>query len=394
MNQVQSLIDDTIGAQLEKIKGIRNHLHMNPELSFEEYNTSIYVKSILTKAGIDYTEGWVKTGILAKIVGKKPGITRAIRSELDALPIQEESEKAYASTIPNKMHACGHDVHTACVLGAALVLNELRDYIEGTVLFVFQPGEELLPGGASLMIKEGIFVTDKPEYIIAQHVYTELEAGKVGLCGGQYMASSDELYISLRGKGGHGALPHNCVDTILMTAHVITALQSLVSRYSNPIIPSVLTIGKINSTGGATNIIPDEVKLEGTFRTLDEKWRKEAHVQITKTIEKVAESFGGTAEVEVRHGYPFLYNNPALTEKVKRSLQEIHGEENIIDIPRRMTSEDFAYYSQVMPACFIRLGVSNKELGITHGIHTPKFDVDEKAIEVGVKNMVGLLMTL
>jgi amidohydrolase len=394
MKELHEKILATIDEQKEKIKGIRNHMHMNPELSFEEFNTSAYIKAILEEAGIEYKDNWVKTGIVAKIIGGKPGATRAIRSELDALPIQEESDKAYKSTVKNKMHACGHDVHTACVLGAALVLNEFKATLEGTILFVFQPGEELLPGGASLMLQEGIFQEDKPEYIIAQHVYTDLEAGKVGICSGQYMASSDELYITLRGKGGHGALPHQCIDTILMSAHVITALQSLVSRYSNPIVPTVLTIGKINSIGGATNIIPEEVKLEGTFRTLDEKWRKEAHTQIKQCIEKIAESFGGKSEIEIRHGYPFLYNNPVLTSKVKNRLQQLHGKDMVVDIPQRMTSEDFAYYSQIMPSCFIRLGVSNKELGIIHGIHTSKFDIDEKAIEIGVKNMVGLMIDL
>jgi amidohydrolase len=388
--EINELIKKEVRLQISKIKEIRNHIHQNPELSFEEYETSEYVKSILKSEGIDFTDGWVKTGIVAKIVGPKPGKIRALRSELDALPIQEDSEKAYKSKNENKMHACGHDVHTACLIGAALVINKMKAELEGTILFVFQPGEELLPGGASLMLAEGVFEEDKPEYIIAQHVYTEMEAGKVGICSGQYMASSDELYLTIKGKGGHGALPHNCVDTILMTSHIITSLQSIVSRKSNPILPSVLTIGKINSIGGATNIIPDEVRLEGTFRTMDEKWRKEAHIQIKKIVEEVASGFGGEAEVQIRAGYPCLYNNPILTSKVNASLIEIHGEHQIEEIPKRMTSEDFSYYSQEMPACFIRLGVRNEKLGIVNGIHTPKFDIDEKALEIGTLNMVKM----
>jgi amidohydrolase len=388
--EVNEKIKEEVSLQLSKIKEIRNHIHKNPELSFEEYETSAYVKSILRSEGIDFTDGWVKTGIVAKVVGLKPGKIRALRSELDALPIQEDTEKPYKSCKENKMHACGHDVHTACLLGAALVINRMKVELTGTILFVFQPGEELLPGGASLMLAEGIFKEDKPEYIMAQHVYTEMEAGKVGICSGQYMASSDELYITVKGVGGHGALPHNCVDTILMTSHIITALQSIVSRKSNPILPSVLTIGKINSIGGATNIIPDEVKLEGTFRTMDEEWRKEAHIQIKQIIQEVALGFGGRAEVEIRNGYPCLYNNPILSSKVKANLIEMHGENHVEDIPKRMTSEDFSYYSQEIPACFIRLGVRNEKLGIVSGIHTPKFDIDEYALEIGTLNMVKL----
>lgn len=388
--EIDKKIKEEVNLHINKIREIRQHLHQNPELSFEEYETSQYVKSILKSAAIEYTDGWVKTGIVAKIKGSRPGITRALRAELDALPIQEDSNKDYKSVKENKMHACGHDVHTACVLGAAIVLSKMKEELAGTILFVFQPGEELLPGGASLMLAEDVFKEDKPEYIIAQHVYTEMEAGKVGICGGQYMASSDELYITVRGRGGHGALPHDCVDTILMTSHIVTALQSIVSRRSNPIIPSVLTIGKINSVGGATNIIPDEVKLEGTFRTMNEDWRKEAHMHIKKIIEEVAAGFGGSVDVEIRNGYPCLYNNPSLAAKVKVKLEEIHGKEHVIDIPKRMTSEDFAYYSQVMPSCFIRLGVRNDALGITHGIHTPQFDIDEKALEIGTINMIKL----
>jgi amidohydrolase len=388
--EINELIKKEVGKQISKIKEIRNHIHQNPELSFEEYETSEYVKSILQAEGIDYTDGWVKTGIVAKIVGLKPGKTRALRSELDALPIQEDSDKSYRSAKDNKMHACGHDVHTACLLGAAIVINSMKAEVAGTILFVFQPGEELLPGGASLMLAEGVFKEDNPEYIIAQHVYTEMEAGKVGICSGQYMASSDELYITIKGKGGHGALPHNCVDTILMTSHIITSLQSIVSRKSNPILPSVLTIGKINSIGGATNIIPDEVKLEGTFRTMDEKWRKEAHIQIKKIVEGVSSGFGGSADLEIRNGYPCLYNNPSLSSKVKANLIEIYGSNQVEDIPKRMTSEDFSYYSQEIPACFIRLGVRNEKLGIVNGIHTPKFDVDENSLEIGTINMVKL----
>ncbi len=380
--------------KFEKVKAIREHLHSHPELSFEEYNTSEYVKNCLSEMGIQYKDGYVKTGIVAKIVGNKPGKTRALRSELDALPINELNEVAYKSTIANKMHACGHDVHSACLLGAAMILNECKEELEGTVLFVFQPGEELLPGGASLMLKEGIFEEVKPDHIIAQHVFPEMEAGKVGLCSGQYMASSDELYITVKGKGGHGALPHTTVDTILVASHIITSLQSVVSRNSNPIVPSVLTIGKINSVGGATNVIPDEVRIEGTFRTLDEDWRRKAHNIIERIIKDTASSFGASADIEIRHGYPCLNNDPLVTGNVKERLVEILGKDNVMDLPKRMTSEDFAYYSQTMPACFYRLGVGNEAKGIKHGIHTPYFDIDSEALSVGMKTMAYLALTV
>ncbi len=376
-----------------QLNDIRKHLHKNPELSFEEYNTSFFIKELLSKSNISFTEDWVKTGIVAKIKGKKPGPTIALRAELDALPIQELSRHDYVSQIEGKMHACGHDVHMTCILGAAMMVNELKDDLKGEVLFVFQPGEEKLPGGASLMLQEGIFDEGKPEYIIAQHVFPDLEVGKVGICSGQYMASADEIYISIKGKGGHGALPHLCIDTVLVSSHIIVALQSLVSRYSNPLIPSVLTIGKINSLGGATNIIPDEVKLEGTFRTMDENWRRKAHQLITKIIDEICHSFGATAEVDIKVGYPCLFNDEALAKIMKNKMAEYLGEQNVVEIPKRMTSEDFAYFSQIMPSFFYRLGTRNESKDTAHGVHTPYFDIDKKALEVGAGLMAYLVLS-
>lgn len=389
-NQILEFIKERSKAIHQELIDIRNHLHKYPELSFEEFNTSIYIKSILDKYGIGYTDNWVKTGIVAEINGELEGEMVALRSELDALPIQELNEVPYKSLNKGVMHACGHDVHATCLIGAAIMLNELKSYIKGKIVFIFQPGEEKLPGGASLMLKEGIFEAVKAKSIIAQHVYPSLEAGKVGICSGQYMASADEIYITVEGKGGHGALPHLCIDPIIIASQIILGLQTLVSRNGNVQTPSVLTIGKINSEGGATNIIPHKVMLEGTFRTMDETWRYEAHSKIKSLIEQTAIAHGGKAFVDIKVGYPSLNNDKKLSEDIHGYMIKYLGVDHVIRIPQRMTSEDFSFFSNIMPACFYRLGVGNAERGIVNGVHHPNFDVDEKAIEIGA----GLLAWL
>ncbi len=327
------------------------------------------------------------------IKGKNPDEkVIALRADFDALPIEEANEVVYKSENPGVMHACGHDVHTASLLGTARILQELRDEFAGTIKLIFQPAEEKLPGGASLMIAEGVLENPAPGGIYGQHVHPPLEAGTVGFRSGMYMASADELFLTVRGKGGHGAMPHNGNDPIVITAHIITALQQVVSRNADPTIPSVLTLGKINSTGGATNIIPDEVKLEGTFRTMNETWRSEAHEKMVRIAEGIAESMGGTCDFEVMKGYPFLVNDEALTARAKNAAVAFLGAENVVDLPIRMTAEDFAYYSQKMPACFYRLGTGNRARGITSPVHTPTFDIDEKALETGVGLMTWLAL--
>ncbi len=359
----------------------RRHIHANPELSFEEYETSQYIASILTALGIDYTDGWAKTGIVAVIKGKKPKKkVVALRADIDALPIQEKNRVPYKSKNKGVMHACGHDVHTANMLGAAAILHGLRDKFEGTVKIIFQPGEEKLPGGASLMIKEGVLDNPKPDLIMALHVHPPLEVGKVGFRPGVYMASADELYVSIKGKGGHAAVPQNCIDPILISSHLITALQQVVSRRANPNIPSVLSFGKINSIGGATNIIPNEVKLEGTFRTFDEAWRKQAHKIMKSTAETLAASMGGSCEFTIAKGYPFLLNNESLTEQMHQEAKTYLGDEQAVSLPIRMTAEDFAFYSHQIPACFFRLGTGNKKRRITSHVHTDTFNIDEEAL--------------
>lgn len=367
------------------IVDIRRHLHKYPELSFEEKETGKYIAGKLDEFGIDFTTGWVENGIVGMINHEKSNIgVIALRADIDALPITEENNVNYRSVNSGVMHACGHDVHASSLLGVAKILKDLQDEIDGCIKLIFQPGEEKLPGGASMMIKEGVLKDPAPRMILGQHVHPPLEVGKVGIKEGMYMASADEVYVTIKGKGGHAALPHECVDTILMTSHVISSVQQIVSRNCNPNIPCVLSFGKINSKGGATNIIPDEVYLEGTFRTMDEKWRAKAHRLIEKNIKGVVEAMGGSCEVNIIKGYPFLYNNVSLTTKVRSWMKEYLGERNVIDLPIRMTGEDFSYYSQQIDACFYRLGTGNSLKGITSPVHTSTFDIDEKALEISI----------
>jgi amidohydrolase len=372
------------------VVSLRRHIHQHPELSFHEYETQAFVENKLREIGILDIEHKATTGIVALIKGKNPEKkVVALRADMDALPIEEQNDVPYKSQKHGVMHACGHDVHTSSLLGAAMILNGLKDHFEGTVKLLFQPGEEKLPGGASIMIKEGALQKPAPSHIIGQHVMPLLPAGKIGFREGLYMASTDELYVTVKGKGGHGAMPHLNIDPVLITANIITSLQQLVSRRANPIVPSVLSFGKVIANG-ATNVIPNEVKMEGTFRTLDEAWRAEAHILMVKMAEGIAESMGGSCEFEVRRGYPFLYNEIGLTKRTKEYAREYVGYDNVVDLDIWMAAEDFAYYSQEMPACFYRLGTRNDERGITSSVHTPTFDIDETALETGAGLMAWI----
>jgi amidohydrolase len=384
-------IKERVVSYHEERVAIRRHLHAHPELSFQEQETARYISEQLTAFGVSHETGIADTGVVALIKGRNPDKkVIALRADIDALPITEANDVPYKSKNVGVMHACGHDVHTTSLLGAARVLQELKDEFEGTVKLIFQPGEEKLPGGASLMIKAGALENPQPKGIFGQHVHPPLEAGKVGFRAGMYMASADELHVRVRGKGGHGALPHQNIDPILITSHIVVALQQIVSRNANPLIPSVLTFGKINSAGGATNVIPEEVKIEGTFRTLNEEWRFEAHKKMKYMAEQIAIGMGGTCDFEVEVGYPMLYNEERLTANARTYAEAYLGKENVVELPMRLTGEDFAYYSQVMPACFYRLGTGNVERGITSSVHTPTFDIDEDALKVGVGLMVWL----
>lgn len=374
-------IQDLSAQVYQDVIEFRHHIHANPELSFKEFETAAFIREKLTAWGIEF-KTMANTGVVGLIEGSIPSDkVIALRADTDALPIKEITDKPYKSKIDGVMHACGHDVHTSSLLGTAYILSQLKNEFAGTVKLIFQPGEELLPGGASIMIKEGVLQNPTPQAIIGQHVMPFIQTGKVGFRSGIYMASTDELYVTVKGKGGHGAQPHQNIDPVLITAHIIVALQQIVSRNADPRLPTVLSFGKINANG-ATNIIPGEVKLEGTFRTLNESWRKEAHRLMKKMAEGIAESMGGSCEFNIMNGYPFLINEPNLTANARVFAEDYLGANNVVDLDMWMAAEDFAYYSQVTNACFYRLGTGNTEKGTTNSVHTPNFDIDEDALTI------------
>lgn len=388
---LKELIREKAAGLLPDIIKIRRHLHAHPELSFEEFKTSEYIRNILTGQQIKFTEQWVRTGIVAEVGNTENYVqTIALRADIDALPIQETNDVPYKSVNAGVMHACGHDVHTSCLIGALIILNSLEVKWKNRTIGIFQPGEEKLPGGASLMIGEGLIDNYKPEAIFGLHVLPQMEAGNVGICPGKSMASSDEIYITIQGIGGHAAMPHLAIDPILIAADVLSGIQKVVSRHANPMIPTVLSFGKINSIGGATNVIPDEVKIEGTFRTMDENWRREAHQIMRTYIQNTAEASGGKADVDIRKGYPCLINDDRLYAYGQQKLMELLDKNHVLDVPARMTSEDFAYYSQQIPSLFFRLGTGNRLKKITSPVHTSSFDADESALETGMAAMAYL----
>ncbi len=387
---------------IEKIKNLaklsanqivanRRYLHSNPELSFQEYNTAKFIAEQLNSLNLS-PQSMANTGIVAMIEGKNPqSKVIALRADIDALPIIEANNVVYKSKNQGVMHACGHDAHTASLLGTAHILNELKDSFEGTIKLIFQPAEEKAPGGASIMIKEGVLQNPAPQSIIGQHVAPLIPIGKIGFREGMYMASTDELFITVRGKGGHAAMPEFLIDPVLIASHIIVALQQVVSRNFSPKIPAVLSIGKVIANG-ATNIIPNEVTMEGTFRTMNEEWRAIAHTKMKKIAEGIAESMGGSCEFTIMKGYPFLVNEPALTRRMRQAATDFMGQENIIDLDLWMAGEDFAFYSQQIDACFYRLGTRNEARGIVSGVHTPTFDIDESALEIGAGLMAWLAL--
>jgi amidohydrolase len=361
----------------------RRHLHENPELSYQEYNTARFVAEKLQSFGVPFKEGVATTGLVAEIKGKNPEKKSiALRADMDALPITEENSVPYKSKVAGVMHACGHDVHTASLLGTAKILNSVKGQFEGTVRLLFQPGEEKNPGGASYMIRDGALLNPQPAGIIGQHVFPLLPVGKIGFREGMYMASCDEIYLKVIGKGGHAAAPELAVDPILIASHIIIALQQVISRNASPKQPTVLSFGNIIGKG-ATNIIPNEVNIAGTFRAMNEEWRASALIKIKKMAESIAEGMGGACEVEVSKGYPYLENNPGLTRRIKNAAQAYVGHENVVDIDITLGAEDFAYYSQVIPASFYRLGTSNPAKGVSSYVHTPTFNIDEDALKIG-----------
>ncbi|HEV7329705.1 MAG TPA: M20 family metallopeptidase [Flavisolibacter sp.] len=367
---------------------VRRHLHAHPELSYQEFETSKYIQQKLTEYNIPF-EIKATTGVIGLIKGKNPDArTIALRADMDALPITEENDVSYKSLTPGVMHACGHDVHTTCLLGAAKILSETKDEWEGTVKLIFQPGEERNPGGASLLIKEGVLENPAPGAIFGLHVNPQLEVGKLSFRSGKVMASADELYITIRSKGGHAAAPHLTADTILIASNLIVSLQQVISRNCNPLSPSVLSICSFQG-GFTTNVIPSEVKLMGTFRAMDEEWRFRAHDIIHKHTTELVHAMGAEADIHIDVGYPTVYNHEGLHTEALKIAEAFMGSAGVEETEVRMGAEDFGFYSQKIPGCFYRLGTANKAKGITSGVHTPTFNIDESAIETGMGMMAS-----
>lgn len=361
----------------------RRYLHTNPELSFQEYNTAKFVAQKLKDIGLSPQEGIANTGVVALIEGRNPSSkVIGLRADMDALPIFEKNDVPYKSQNEGVMHACGHDAHTSSLLGTAKILHQLRDDFEGTVKLVFQPAEEKAPGGASIMIKEGVLENPAPNSMLGQHVAPNIPVGKIGFREGMYMASTDEIYMTIKGKGGHGAMPDQLIDPVLIASHVIVSLQQIISRNRKPANPSVLSFGRFIADG-VTNVIPNEVTIQGTFRCMDEEWREDGLRRMKKMAEGITEAMGGVCDFEIVKGYPFLKNHPELTRRIKAEATTFMGAENIIDLDLWMAGEDFAFYSQVVDSCFYRLGTRNEARGIISGVHTPTFDIDEAALEIG-----------
>ena len=362
----------------------RIHLHSHPELSYEEYETMKYVSGELDKMGVIHTSGVADTGIVATIESNDPTSRfMALRADLDALPIQELNDVPYASCNPGVMHACGHDVHTTSLLGAAHILSKNKDQWKGTVRLIFQPGEEQLPGGASLMVAEGVLKNPVPSHILGSHVFPELPAGHVGMRPGTYMASADEIHLTIVGKGGHAALPENQSNPLIVASEIILALEKFMNERPDPSIKTVLAFGFIEGLG-ATNVIPNEVHLKGTFRSLNETWRYEVHKEVKSIVEEICQKRGATADLRIPVGYPSVYNDPDLTARMKSSAIAFLGKEKVHDLPVRMTAEDFSFYAREIPGCFYRIGTSSPISDLGHsGLHTPHFDVDEDALKLG-----------
>jgi hippurate hydrolase len=368
---------------------IRRHLHAHPELSYQEFETSKFIQDKLKAFNIHY-QVMAETGVIGLIEGKNPNSrVIALRADMDALPILEANQVPYASQNKGIMHGCGHDVHTTCLLGAARILQETKDQWEGTVKLIFQPGEERNPGGASLLIKEGVLKNPEVQGIIGLHVHPGLPAGKLSFRSGRVMASADELYFTIKSEGGHAAAPHLTADTILIASQLIVSLQQLISRNCDPFSPSVLSICSFQG-GHTTNVIPSEVHLKGTFRAMDETWRYKAHELIKKLATGLVTSMGATVDVHIDVGYPSVNNQAALTNTCRTLAEELIGKDLVEETELRMGAEDFGHYTQMIPGCFYRLGVRNEAKGITHNVHTPLFDADESAIKTGMAMMAWL----
>ena len=388
--ELKEVITTKVSAIYEKIKGYREHLHQNPELSYKEFNTMEYVAAKLKEIGIPYEKGVAGTGIIGIIRSSKHSENQAcigLRADLDALPIQEQNTASYKSKVDGVMHACGHDVHTSILLGAAEILFELREDLEHPVKLIFQPGEEKNPGGASLLIEAGVLENPKVKEMYALHVFPELEVGKLGMRSGLYMASCDELHLEIIGVGGHGAMPEKCINPILIGSEFIIEAQNIIHKSCPKEVPCVISFGHFDALG-ATNVIPERAEIKGTFRTMNEEWRGKAAILLMDLANNLENKYKGNVNLEISKGYPFLKNDEELTEKLKTKFESFFGPEKIEGLALRMTSEDFSFYSQTIPVCFFRLGVGNKEKGIIYSVHHPKFDIDSACLKTGMLAMI------
>ena len=388
---MKQLIKAKCDAYFDEVVAIRRQLHQHPELSFCEKETAELIKKCLASKNIEFQSDIAGFGVVATIKGAVrtdrvcPII--ALRADMDALPIQEQKDLPYRSVNSGVMHACGHDAHVAMLLGTAFILNELKDKFSGTIKLIFQPGEEKLPGGASLMIKEGVL--NDVDLIIGQHVYPDLPCGEVGFHAGAYMASSDEVNITVKGRGGHAAKPAERDNAVLAAAKIVTKLSELYPENGDVL----LAFGGFHADG-TYNVIPSEVNLKGTMRTFDEEKRKALKDNILKAAKEIASEYGCEADVFIEQGYPSLKNDVDLTEKCAGLAKEILGESKVKELPQLMTAEDFAWYSQKVPACFYRLGTSNPEKGIDSKQHTSTFDIDENSMKFGMETMTFLTINL
>jgi amidohydrolase len=390
MQALKKKIQQLAEYNFTEIVKIRRHIHQNPELSNQEYKTAAFISETLKSFGIEHKSGVFETGIVGLIRGKNPDKkVVALRADMDALPVLEKNDVDYKSQNKGVMHACGHDVHTASLLGAAKILNQIKDEFEGSIKLIFQPAEEKIPGGAKFMIEEGVLMDPPVDTVLGMHVFPELEVGTVGFKTGKYMASSDEITLTVKGKGGHAAMPNILVDPILIASHIIVALQQIVSRQANYAIPTVLSFGEIIADG-TFNVIPNEVLIRGTFRAFDENWRKQAHESIRKMAKGIAQGMGGDCDVFIDHGYPFLVNDEQVTQQAFRSAQEYLGKDQVEELALRTTGEDFAYFAQALPSCFYRIGTANSKKGLTSNLHSSTFNVDEEALEIGMGLMAWL----
>lgn len=384
-------------AYFEDTKQCRHYLHSHPELSFQEFATADYVEKKLLEFGFTEVKRIAETGVVALLHPKeRAGKVVGLRADLDALPIQETNEIEYKSLQEGVMHACGHDVHTAILLTVAKIVIQLKEQIKGNIKFIFQPGEELLPGGASILIKEGVLTDPEVNCLVAQHVTPQIEAGKIGFKKGLFMASTDEIYITVKGRGGHAAMPHTYINPLLIASAIITKLHQVVmieKHQNSNNIPTVLAFGKIEGSG-ATNVIPDVVTIAGTFRSLDETWRKQCHEMLKELAESTALAMGGECIIDIKYGYPCLVNDEEVTATCIAAAEKIIGKENVIAIDYRMTAEDFAYFSQRKPVCFYRLGTGNKNKDTEHNVHTSTFNIDEDVLKFAPAVMACMAIDL